>query len=154
MSKSDLVTKALSFKGASSAVHNVLIDYYNDNCLKLVKPARRYRMTERDNWCAMFTSAIAHQCGLSPDAFPYEVSVGEQVKIARERGAFQQSPLTCEAGDLIIYNWNGDSWPDHVGFIQSIKNGVITTVEGNYHGTVGVRNIAANSKFIFGIIKL
>ncbi|MGJ8493465.1 CHAP domain-containing protein, partial [Glaesserella parasuis] len=60
----------------------------------------------------------------------------------------------AKAGDLIIFNWNGDAWPDHVGFVKSITNGIITTVEGNYRKTVGNRNIAMNSPFIVGIIQL
>ena len=131
-----------------------LMEYYNKNIYPLIKPARKYKIKQNDNWCAMFTSVIAHQSGYDASKFPFEVSVGEQVKIARERGTFTQNMERAKAGDLIIFNWNGDSWPDHVGFIQGIDKGIITTIEGNYHGTVGERHIAMNSKFIMGVISL
>ena len=131
-----------------------LMEYYNQNIYPLIKPSRKYRIKQSDNWCAMFTSVIAHKSGYNGGKFPYEVSVGEQVKLARERGAYTQNMERAKVGDLIIFNWNGDSWPDHVGFIQKIENGIITTIEGNYHGTVGERNIALNSKFIMGVISL
>lgn len=131
-----------------------LMNYYNRHCAPLVKKERRYHIKRNDNWCAMFTSVIAHMSGAPAERFPYEVSVGEQVKIAKEWGKYQQNIERARTGDLIIFNWNGDSWPDHVGFIQSVQDGIITTIEGNYHGTVGERHIACNSKFIAGIIEL
>ena len=45
-------------------------------------------------------------------------------------------------------------WPDHVGFIKEINNGVITTIEGNYKGSVGHRKIDITSKFINGVISM
>ncbi|ATS93715.1 Exo-glucosaminidase lytG precursor [Pectobacterium phage DU_PP_III] len=131
-----------------------LMEYYNNNCYQFIKKSRKYKIKANDNWCAMFTSVIAHKMGLSPDVFPYEVSVGEQVKLARERGSFTQNVELAKSGDLIIFNWNGDAWPDHVGFVKSVNNGIITTVEGNYRKTVGNRHIAMNSPFIVGIIQL
>lgn len=148
-----MIKLAKSFIGINVDGKLELMDYYNSNCFKLVKPSRRYKIKPNDNWCAMFTSVIAHKNGLSPDVFPYEVSVGEQVKIARERGAFTRNMEKAASGDLIIFNWNGDAWPDHVGFIDSINNGIITTVEGNFRKTVGQRHIAMNSPFIVGVIK-
>lgn len=131
-----------------------IMDYYNENCYSLVKRSRRYKIKPNDNWCACFTSVVAHQAGLSSDQFPYEVSVGEQVKIARERGKFTQNMERAKVGDLIIFNWNGDAWPDHVGFIHEIKNGIITSIEGNHNKTVGYRNLNINSPFIVGAISL
>lgn len=131
-----------------------IMNYYNENCYSLVKRSRRYKIKPNDNWCACFTSVMAHKAGLSADQFPYEVSVGEQVKIARERGTFTQNAEHAKEGDLIIFNWNGDAWPDHVGIVKDIKNGVVTSIEGNHHKTVGYRNLALNSPFIVGFIKL
>ena len=148
-----MIELAKTFIGIDVKGKLELMDYYNANCFKLVKPTRRYKIQPNDNWCAMFTSVIAHKMGLSPDKFPYEVSVGEQVKLGRERASFTQNMERAERGDLIIFNWNGDAWPDHVGFIDSINKGIITTVEGNFRKTVGQRNIAMNSPFIVGVIK-
>lgn len=130
-----------------------LMNYYNENCYPQVK--RKYKIKFNDNWCAMFTTVIANMYGLSSDQFPYEVSVGEQVAIARQRGIYTANMELAKPDDLIIFDWQGkNGWPDHVGFIKEIKDGIITTIEGNYHGTVGIRHIAMNSKFINGVIQL
>lgn len=81
--------------------------------------------------------------------------MGEQVKLARQMGIYTANMELAKPDDLIIFDWQGvNGWPDHVGFIKEIKNGVITTIEGNYKGTVGGRIIALNSKFINGVIRL
>ncbi len=150
----NLVVLAEKYLGINYDGKIEIMDYYNENCYPLVKRSRRYKIKPNDNWCACFTSVIAHKAGLDAGQFPYEVSVGEQVKIARERGMFTQGPKHVKGGDLIIFNWDKGSWPDHVGIVKSINNGVITSVEGNYNKTVGYRNISLNSSFIAGFIKL
>lgn len=147
--------KAEAFLNIGADRKQGLMNYYNENCYPFVKPARKYKIKFRDNWCAMFTTVIAHMYGFTADQFPYEVSVGEQLKIAVARGVFTQNMERAKPDDLIIFDWQGNNgWPDHVGFIKSIDNGIITTIEGNYHDTVGIRHIAMNSKFIKGVIQL
>ena len=131
-----------------------IMDYYNQHVYPLIKPSRKYRIKQNDNWCACFVSVIANMSGANPAKFPYEVSVGEQLKLARERGIFTQNMELAKSGDLIIFNWNGDSWPDHVGFVESVKDGIVNTVEGNFHGSVGERHISMKSHFIVGVIQL
>lgn len=130
-----------------------LIKYYNLNCLKLVKPSRRYEMGLGDNWCALFTSVVAHKAGLSPQKFPYEVSVREQVVIAKDYGMFFNVGL-ASVGDLIVYDWRVNGNFNHVGIITEIKIDKLTVLEGNYKGTVDFRTISTDSKYIGGIIKL
>lgn len=131
-----------------------IMDYYNQHVYPLIKPSRKYRIKQNDNWCACFVSVIAHMSNANPAKFPYEVSVGEQLKLARERGIFTQNMELAKSGDLIIFNWNGDSWPDHVGIVKTINKGVVTSIEGNHNKTVGYRSLALNSPFIVGFIKL
>lgn len=149
-----MVELAKQYMNIDAAGKAALVEYYNAHCVALVKRERRYKMKSGDNWCAMFTSVIAHKLGIPVNKFPYEVSVGEQVKIAKSYGYYTQNMEKAKSGDLIIFNWNGDSWPDHVGVIQNIKDGIITTVEGNYHGTVGERHISMKSNYIMGVIQL
>ena len=130
-----------------------LMNFYNENCAKFVKPSRRYRIKDGDNWCAMFTSVIAYMYGRTEEDFPFEVSVGEQVKIALDMGIYTSRTKDFKPDDLIIFDWQGvKGWPDHVGFIKEINNGIITTIEGNYKGSVGSRKIDITSKFINGVI--
>lgn len=149
-----IIEQAKKYLGINYDGKIKVMDYYNANCYPLVKKSRKYKIKPNDNWCACFTSVIAHQCGLSPDLFPYEVSVGEQVKLARERGTFTQNMERAKAGDLIIFNWDGDAWPDHVGFIVGVKDGIVTSIEGNHNKTVGYRSLSLKSSFIVGCINL
>ena len=131
-----------------------LRDYYNEHCFQLVKKERRYRIQEGDNWCAMFTSVMAHKMGLGVNKFPYEVSVMEQVKIAKERGIFTTDREEVTPNDLIIFDWNRDGWADHVGFVVKIGSGLVTSIEGNINGTVSYRVVSSESKAIYGFIRI
>lgn len=131
-----------------------LIDYYNENCIRLVKPSRKYRVKYSDNWCATFTSVIAHKCGLNSSEFPFECGVQEQVKIAKEKGTFYTDIDLIKRNDLIIYDWDSNNWADHVGFIISVGEGTIKVIEGNIKNTVGYRTLPIKSKCIKGFIRV
>lgn len=149
-----IIAKAEQYLGIGVDGKLLIMDYYNDNCYQLVSRNRRYKMKPNDNWCACFTSVIAHKCGLSYDQFPYEVSVGEQVKLAKARGTYYQNVELVKVGDLIIYDWNGDKWPDHVGFVSQVMGGTIVAIEGNYNKTVGYRSVKKSSNSIMGFVRL
>lgn len=154
MNKLQLLEVAKTYEHISTKVKNNLVDYYNEHCNHYVKKSRKYSMTNNDNWCAMFTSVCAHIVGYDGCSFPFEVSVYQQCLIAKNRGTFVKSVDGVEVGDLITYNWNGDYIPDHVGIIESIENGVIRVIEGNYSNTVKIRTVTVESKNIYGFIKL
>lgn len=152
--KNKLIAIAEGYKFITRAELPALMEFYNSNCFPLVKPSRRYRIQRGNNWCAMFVSVVAFKAGLAPDRFPFEVSVMEQVKLAKERNSFTTNYKEVERGDLIIFDWNGNGWANHVGFIDKIDPNLVTTIEGNYQSTVRNRTIATASKSIMGFIKL
>ena len=131
-----------------------LRDYYNEHCFQLVKKERRYRIQEGDNWCAMFVSVMAHKMGLGAVKFPYEVSVMEQMKIAKERGIFFTDRSKIKPNDLILFDWDKNGWADHVGFVVKVGKDLITSIEGNFQGTVNYRTVSIHSKSIYGFIGL
>lgn len=147
-----LIEVANIWKGLDTDDKKTLRDYYNDNCFQLVKDSRKYKIQSNDNWCAMFTSVVAHKVGLS--WFPYEVSVMEQVYLAKELNRFVTDIRKVNVGDLIVFDWDGKGWADHVGFVERIEKGVIITIEGNYLGNVGNRVVNISSKSIMGFILL
>lgn len=134
--------------------HSKLVDYYNKNCVEFVKPSRRYYMKVSDDWCAMFTSVIAHKRGLKSGQFPFEVSVYEQWKIASEWGTAVNAFANVSEWDLIVYDWLGNGTFDHVGIVEKADNETITAIEGNYGGTVARRTIKRSSKALKGFISL
>ena len=134
-----------------------LIKYYNVNCYPHVSKERKYKMKRGDSWCAMFISVIAHMSGFN---FEYEVSVNEIVKSAKIRGDFFCDETLLRVGDLVTYNWNDDSIPDHIGLVFEIGDGWFDVIEGNkkvvnrVNNTVGVRRVISDSNNVFGYIKL
>lgn len=129
-----------------------LMDYYNKHCFELVKKSRRYRIQPNDNWCAMFTSVVAHKMAIPDNLFPYEVSVQEQINLSKERGFYGHDWELLRVGDLVCFDWNRDGWADHVGIVAKIDRNLITTIEGNIHGTVNYRTVANGSKAVAGFI--
>ena len=149
-----LIETATDFLNANLPTKYRIIDYYNQNCIDLVKKERRYKVQYSDNWCATFTSVIAHKCGLTKEQFPYECGVMEQVKLAKANNSFTTDVKEVKEGDLIIYDWNTDKWSDHVGFVINTNGDNIHVIEGNIKNTVGYRTIPKTSKSIQGFIKV
>lgn len=129
-----------------------LMDYYNDHCYPQVDPKRKYKIQPNDDWCAMFTTVIAHMSGLDASQFPYEVSVWWQCEIAKKRGLYHTDVNKARPNDLIIYDWKKGNRYNHVGFVVSVGNGMLRAIEGNKSKTVAYRNIKANSALIRGFI--
>lgn len=149
-----IIETATDFLNADLPTKYRIIDYYNKHCIDLVKKERKYKVQYTDNWCATFTSVIAHKCGLTKEQFPYECGVMEQVKLAKSKDAFFTDVNKIEQGDLIIYDWNTDKWSDHVGFVIKTTADNIHVIEGNIKNTVGYRTIPKSSKSIQGFIKV
>lgn len=131
-----------------------LIEYYNTNCYPQVDPKRKYKMKPSDNWCAMFTSVIAHKAGYDATNFPFEVSVWWQCEIAKGRGLYFTDVNQAKPNDLIIYDWKKENRYNHVGFVISVGNGMLRAIEGNKSDTVAYRSIRADSPLIRGFIRV
>lgn len=149
-----MINEAKKYLGIGRWGKLALMDYYNQNCYQYVSPNRKYRIQKNDEWCAMFTSVVAHKCGLSGEQFPYEVSVFYQYKWAKDRGLFFTVPGMVTPNDLIIYDWKNNGTFDHVGIVVKREKGIITVIEGNKNDTVEYRRVSENSKEIKGFIKI
>jgi len=76
---------------------------------------------------------------------------------AKSNGSFSTDPNSAAAGDIVIFDWNGDGKADHVGlFIQKNENGTIQTVEGNTWGVTKscVESKARSQGTILGYVRL
>lgn len=128
-----------------SRKHHQIVDYYNQ-----IKPLPRgYRLQYSDPWCAGFTSVVLNKCG-AVNA-PYECSVLYMKKKAQQNKQIVKNP---RINDLVVYNWNGDSVPDHVGIIMAISDNLLSVVEGNYNRQVKVRYINKNATTIDCFIRV
>ena len=91
-----------------------------------------YGYSYRVEWCAIFVSWCADQCGfLDAGVLPRMEGVRPYVDWFQERGQWQARSYEPMAGDIIFLDWESDGLADHVGIVERVEGGVIYTVEGN-----------------------
>ena len=151
---SKVVKQAQSLIGRkeSNGTHKLIIDTYNSH-----KPlARGYKVKYTDEWCATFVSAVAIEVGYT-DIIPTECGCGQMIALFKELGCWIENDAHVpDPGDVIFYDWEDDGkgdntgWPNHVGIVEKVSDGVITVIEGNYNCEVKRRTIKVNGKYIRG----
>ena len=151
---SKVIEKAESWIGRkeSNGTHKQIIDIYNSH-----KPlARGYKVKYTDEWCATFVSAVAIDLGYT-DIIPAECGCGQMIALLKELGCWiENDAYVPDHGDIIFYDWEDDGkgdntgWPNHVGIVEKVSDGVITVIEGNYNCEVKRRTIKVNGKYIRG----
>ena len=91
-----------------------------------------YGYPYRVEWCAVFVSWCAEQCGyLDAGVLPKELNVIPYVEWFRERGQWQYRDYEPSPGDLIFFDWTSDGLTDHVGIVEKVEDGFVYTIEGN-----------------------
>jgi hypothetical protein len=149
-----IVKQAQSWLGCNEAdgSHKKIIDVYNSH-----KPwARGYKMPYNVAWCSCFVSACAIAVGYT-DIIPTEVGCGPHIDLFKKLGILiEDDAYIPSPGDIILYDWedsgNGDNtgYPNHIGIVEKVLNGIITVIEGNYNDAVKRRAISWNGKYIRG----
>ena len=98
-----------------------------------------YGFNSRVEWCAIFVSWCADQCGLLDNgAVPKFSGCGTGVNWFQSRGQWLPGSATPEPGMLIFFRWYGsDAFiADHVGIVERVENGRVYTIEGNSNDMV------------------
>ena len=91
-----------------------------------------YGYPYRVEWCAIFVSWCADQCGyLDAGILPKELNVIPYVEWFRERDQWQYRDYEPSPGDLIFYDWESDGLADHVGIVERVEDGIVYSIEGN-----------------------
>ena len=99
-----------------------------------------YGFSHRVDWCAIFVSWCADQCGyIDAGVVPKFAGCMQGSRWFKERGLWQDRSYTPNPGDIIFFDWNDpggfsgpqDGVPDHVGIVERVENGRVYTVEGN-----------------------
>ena len=118
---------------------------------------RGYRVKLSDSWCAVFVSVVLHENGL--DSFR-ECSCEQMIAKCKVAGKYiEDETITPQPNDLIFFNFTSKKHPNnlratHVGIVESVANGIITTIEGNYGDAVKRRKIAVGSVQIRGYARI
>ena len=136
----------------SNGTHKMIIDVYNAH-----KPlARGYKVKYTDSWCATFISALAIKLGYT-DIIPTECGCQQMIDLFKKLGCWVENENRVpNVGDILFYDWQdngvGDNkgWSDHVGIVESVSNGKITIIEGNFSNMVKRRVLDVNGKYIRG----
>ena len=93
---------------------------------------RWWGLDYRVEWCAIFVSWCADQCGyLDAGVLPKMEGVRPYVDWFIERGQWQSRDYEPIPGDIIFFDWESDGLADHVGIVEKVEDGLIYTVEGN-----------------------
>ena len=93
-----------------------------------------YGFGSRVEWCAIFVSWCADQCGyIDAGIVPKFAGCGVGVQWFQNRGQWLPGSATPEPGMLIFFQWYGSdsSIADHVGIVERVENGRVYTIEGN-----------------------
>lgn len=153
---SELTKQAQMWDGIQegSKDHKELIDLYNS----FLPHPRGHKATMKDSWCAIFASCLAIKCNAT-DIIPVECSCEQFIELAKKLGIWiEDESITPKEGYFILYDWQDDGkgdnkgWADHIGYVASVANGIITVREGNYKDEVRIRTIKVNAKNIRGYV--
>lgn len=131
-----------------------ILNVYNSH-----KPlARGYAIKPSDEWCDACVSAAAIKAG-AVDLIGTEVGVEKHVAIFKRKGIWiEDGTITPQPGDVIVFNWDDNIQPndgnsDHIGYVESVSGGKITTLEGNMGEKVGRRTIPVGYGYIRGFAR-
>ena len=108
-----------------SREHKKIVDTYNSVDPKPVGYTANYQ----DDWCDIFVTTVYQQAGLS-DLIGRECGVQRHIGIMEKKGIWK-GRTQPKVGDIVTFDWDGGGWADHIGIVESVNNGVITTIEGN-----------------------
>lgn len=98
-----------------------------------------YGFGSRVEWCAIFASWCANQCGyIDAGIVPKFAGCGVGVQWFQNRGQWLPGSAIPEPGMLIFFQWYGSdsSIADHVGIVESVADGRVYTIEGNSNDQV------------------
>ena len=153
---STILAKAKLYLGATtgSTQHKLIVDRYNG-----VKPLPvGYKVSYTDDWCDAFITALAIETG-AVDIIGRECGVQRHIDIFKAKGIWiEDGTITPRAGDIITFNWNdwsaaNNGFADHIGIVESVNNGVITTIEGNTDRAVRRRTYNVGNGWIRGFAR-
>lgn len=91
-------------------------------------------------WCAMFVTFCARMVGIPTSIIPNFASCSVSINTffnPKGRWHLRTSGYKPKAGDLIYYDWDKDSNPNHVGIVAGIEGSKVVTIEGNTSNPAG-----------------
>ena len=91
-----------------------------------------YGFSSRVDWCAIFCSWCADQCGyIESGTLPKFSVVGDGANWFKGRHRWAGRGYSPRPGDFIFFDYEQDGVLDHVGIVENCDGKVVTTIEGN-----------------------
>ena len=107
--------------------------------------------TERVEWCAIFVSWCADQCGyLEAGIIPRFQGVDAGSQWFMDHGQWRDNSYEPSSGDIIFFDWEVDGECDHVGIVEKCEEGIVYTVEGNSGDACKQQQYRVGSGNIYG----
>lgn len=134
--------------------HKGIVDIYNN----YGKLPLNYKVNYGDAWCDACLTAAAIVSG-NVKHIGRECGVWRHVEIFKKKGIWiENGSIKPKPGYIIVYSWEkrkqpNNGRPNHIGIVYSVKNGWITTIEGNYKNSVKKRRIPVGWGCIRGYAK-
>ena len=73
------------------------------------------------------------------------------IKQFKELGVYKaDKDYIPKVGDIIFYDWDNNSTPDHVGLVEKCEGHIIVVIEGNRSKRVDKRTLEVGSSCIYG----
>lgn len=112
---------------------------------------RWYGFSGHVHWCACFASYIAAECGcIQSGICPKAAIVGDWVSFYKKQHRWARGDYIPHSGDFIIFDWEGDGEPDHIGIVESCDGKTVYTIEGNSHDVCKRKTYTRGSSLIYG----
>lgn len=142
-------------QGALDKARSMLGLNENSNSAEINKVTQKSGINSATTpWCAAFAINILKDAGIldttglkNPNYCP------EIVRWAKEKGIWMERGSTPKPGDAILFDWQSDGTSDHIGIVEKVEGGKITTIEGNSSDSVKRNTYEIGSSKIMGFVK-
>ena len=113
-----------------------------------------YGFPTRVEWCCIFVSWCADQCGyLNSGLVPKYSVVDDGANWFRQKNQWLPGSATPSPGNIIFFDWAYDGLDgkgDHTGIVEKVENGIVYTIEGNSSDQVSRRQYSVGNREILG----
>ena len=100
-------------------------------------------------WCAAFVEYVMENSGSYEQLPDWYKDIDNKwycpnIDNAAEKAGAVINGDEAKAGDIVLFDWDGDGSMDHVGIVVSNENGKLVTIEGNTSNKVAKKEYETN----------